>query len=135
MVAFCYRNGNSQRKLVDYGSCPPTSAPISDSEPEPDLIWVIQGDYSQRHPEPHEVALLVEVAESSLETDRGTKLGIYAEAGIGDYWIVNLIDRQIEVYRNPVGRDYQEKQAYRGDTLLSPLALPTATLQASVLFG
>lgn len=108
--------------------------PISDSEPEPDLTWVIQGDYSQRHPEPLEVALLVEVAESSLDTDRVIKLGIYAEAGIVDYWIVNLIDRQIEVYRNPAGRDYQEKQVYRGDAPISPLALPTAILQASRLF-
>lgn len=109
--------------------------PINDSEPESDLTWVVQGDYSQRHPEPHEVALLVEVAESSLETDRGSKLGIYAEAGIVDYWIVNLIDHQIEVHRNPVGRDYLQKQVYRGDTPISPLVLPTATLQASRLFG
>jgi len=77
----------------------------------------------------------VEVADSSLETDRVTKLGIYAEAGIVDYWFVNVIDHQIEVYRKPAGRDYQEKQVYRGDTPISPLALPTATLQASRLFG
>lgn len=109
--------------------------PVNDSEPEPDLIWADRRDYSKRHPEPHEVLLLVEVAESSLEVDRGIKLGVYAEAGIADYWIVNLIDEQIEVYRKPVGRDYQDKSIVRGDAPLHPLALPTASIQPSRLFG
>ncbi|MCE9546069.1 MAG: Uma2 family endonuclease [Planctomycetia bacterium] len=118
----------------------PIRIPVSDSEPEPDLIWAIHHDdskryYSKRHPEPHEVLLLVEVADSSLEVDRGAKLGVYAEAGIGDYWIVNLIDEQIEVYRNPAGRSYQEKTIFRGDTPLQPLALSTATIQPSRLFS
>jgi len=113
----------------------PVRIPISDSEPEPDLVWVVQGDYFKRHPEPHEVLLLVEVADSSLCVDRGDKLGVYAEAGIADYWIVNLIDQQIEVYRRPAGREFQDKSVFRGDSTVSPLALPEATLQPSRLFG
>ena len=113
----------------------PVRIPISDSEPEPDLVWVAQGNYFKRHPEPHEVLLLVEVAESSLPVDRGVKLGIYAEAGITDYWIVNLIDQQIEVHRSPAGRDYQDKSVFCGDSPVSPLALPTATLRPSRLFN
>lgn len=113
----------------------PVRIPVSDSEPEPDLFWVVQGDYFKRHPEPHEVLLLVEVAESSLPIDRGVKLGVYAEAGIADYWIVNLIEQQIEVYRNPAGRDYLDKTIVRGDSSVSPLALPTAALQPSRLFS
>jgi len=109
--------------------------PINDSEPQPDLVWLVRRDFSQLHPEPHEVLLLVEVAESSLDLDRGAKLGVYAEAGIADYWIVNLVEKQIEVYRTPVGREYQEKAVYRGDTAVSPLALPTASLRTSRLFG
>lgn len=75
------------------------------SEPEPDLA-VIQGrvdDYPDRHPGPDEIGLVVEVADSSLSQDRGLKKRIYARAGIVEYWIVNLIDQQIEVYSNPTG--------------------------------
>ncbi len=77
-------------------------------EPEPDLA-VVRGDvdeYSARHPVPGEIALLVEVADSSLARDRGEKCDIYARAGIAFYWIVNLVDRQLEVYANPVGGIY-----------------------------
>jgi Uma2 family endonuclease len=109
--------------------------PIVDSEPEPDLVWSVRRDCSKSHPESHEVMLLVKVAESSLEVDRGIKVGMYAEAGIADYWIVNLIDEQIEVYRNPVGRTYQDSSVFRGDMVLSPSAIPTAELQPSQLFG
>ena len=113
----------------------PIRIPVSDSEPQPDLVWAVRRRYSQRHPDPHEVLLLVEVAESSLSIDRGVKLGIYAEAGIADYWIVNLIDQQIEVYRNPAGREYLDMTIVRGDSSVSPLAIPEATLQSSWLFG
>jgi Uma2 family endonuclease len=112
----------------------PIRVPASDSEPEPDLVWTVQGDFSNRLPEPHEVLLLVEVADTSLDIDRSVKLGIYAEAGIADYWIVNLIDEQIEVYRKPVGREYQDRSVFRGDTPVKPLALPTAAITPAQLF-
>ena len=78
-----------------------------DSEPEPDVAAVPGPDdlYDRRHPEPAEVGLLVEVSESSLSRDRGQKLRIYARAGIVCYWIINLVDRHIEVYTNPSGPD------------------------------
>jgi Uma2 family endonuclease len=120
-------------ETIEIVSQGPVRIPSSDSEPEPDLVWVIQRDYLNRHAEPHEVLLLVEVADSSLAADRGLKLEIYAEAGIAEYWIVNLIDQQIEVYRNPAGGDYQDKSIFRGDALLAPLALPSASLQPSWL--
>ena len=77
----------------------------ADSEPEPD-ISVVRGDTTamlDRHPGPDEVGLLVEVAEASLERDRGWKKRIYAAAGIPVYWIVNLVDRQVEVFTGPSG--------------------------------
>lgn len=107
----------------------------NESEPEPDIAWVDQKDYSNRHPEPSEIRLIIEVAESSLDDDRGYKLAVYAEAGIAEYWIANLIDEQIEVYRKPVGRDYQDKSSYRGDAKISALAQSKATIQPSFLFG
>jgi Uma2 family endonuclease len=113
----------------------PVRIPASDCEPEPDLVWAVRRDYSQRLPEPHEVLLLVEMADTSLEMDRGVKLEVYAEAGIADYWIVNLIDKQIEVYRKPAGREYQDKSVFRDDAPVSPLALPAAVLLPSRLFG
>jgi Uma2 family endonuclease len=73
------------------------------SEPEPDIV-VVEGPldkYDHRHPAPLESELLIEVSASSLITDRGFKLGIYAAAGVAQYWIVNLIDHRVEVYTLP----------------------------------
>jgi Uma2 family endonuclease len=85
----------------------PVRIPAFD-EPQPDLS-VIRGtrdDYLARHPEPQDVALLVEVADSSLDRDQGQKLSAYARGRIPVYWIVNLVDRQVEVYSDPVGGGY-----------------------------
>jgi Uma2 family endonuclease len=77
-------------------------------EPEPDLAMARGdvGDFSSRHPTPGDLALIVEVAESSLVRDRTEKRDIYARAGIPLYWIINLVDRRLEVYSNPSGGDY-----------------------------
>lgn len=77
----------------------------TDSEPEPDLA-IVRGPanrYINGHPESRDIALIVEVAESSLPEDRRDKSRIYARAGIAVYWIVNLVDSQVEVYSNPSG--------------------------------
>lgn len=78
---------------------------MSDSEPEPDVI-VVHGtrrDFLKRHPRPENVALVVEVSDSTLNQDQNWKKRIYARAGIPAYWIVNLPDRQIELYTQPSG--------------------------------
>ncbi len=72
------------------------------SEPEPDVSVARGGaaDYAGRHPDPADVALVVEITDSSVGDDR--KMGfVYAPAGIPVYWIVNLVDRQVEVYAGP----------------------------------
>lgn len=99
--------------IVPNGWYVETQEPItlSDSEPEPDLA-IIQGnprDYPDRHPNATEVALIIEVADSTLERDRTIKQTIYAAAGIPEYWIVNVRDRQIEIYRSP----FQNNENYR----------------------
>ena len=81
-----------------------TQQPVSlddESEPEPDLAVVPgrPGDY--RHAHPARPALAVEVSDSSLHFDRQQKGSLYARAGIEDYWIVNLVDRVLEIYRDP----------------------------------
>lgn len=102
-------------------------APVSlddESEPEPDLVVVPgrPGDYRESHPA--HPALAVEVAESSLQFDRERKGSLYARAGVQDYWIVNLVDRVLEVCRDPE----PEPSAfygwrYRSVTLLPPAAV------------
>jgi Uma2 family endonuclease len=123
------------RERIMIRSQNPVRLPINDTEPQPDVVWVTRKDYSKIHPGPKDILLIIEVADSSLEFDRGEKLGIYAEAGILDYWIVNLIDEQIEVYRNPVGRKYQDSSDYRGDAEISPVSDLKAIFQPSHLFG
>jgi Uma2 family endonuclease len=112
----------------------PIRVPVSDSEPEPGVVWAIRKNYSDRHPEPDDVLLVIEVADSSLELDRGEKLSIYAEASIPEYWIVNLLDRQIEVHRNPSGRAYQSSNICHGADAISPMSLPEAKLFPASLF-
>ena len=85
-------------------------AALDDSEPEPDLSVVPFGDYDEGHPERAE--LLIEVAESSLSRDRGVKLRIYAENGVPEYWVVNLVDRTIEVHTEPAPGGYGRMQSY-----------------------
>jgi Uma2 family endonuclease len=78
---------------------------LETSEPEPDVV-VVRGDtrqYLDRHPGPGDLALVVEVADSSLERDRTLKRRLYAGAGIPIYWILNLLDRELEVYSAPNG--------------------------------
>src|SRR5437764_10636552 len=78
---------------------------LSDSQPEPDFA-VVRGsaaDYETRHPAPADVALLIEVADSSLLRDQRDKTRIYARAGIICYWIINIPDRRVEVYTQPSG--------------------------------
>jgi Uma2 family endonuclease len=93
----------------------------ADSEPEPDLA-VIRGsrrDYRDRHPGPQDAALVIEVADTSLRQDRETKKRVYARAGIAVYWLVNLIERQIEVYTEPASAadppDYGQRRDYGPD--------------------
>ncbi len=84
----------------------------SSSESEPDVLVakLEPHRYRLRHPTPTDVLLVVEVADSSLQFDRAVKGELYAKAGIPEYWIVNLIDRQLEMYTTPATSSYQKKQ-------------------------
>jgi Uma2 family endonuclease len=90
---------------------------LPDSEPEPDII-VARRNWSTRrprHPEPADIGLVVEVSDSSLSTDRDDKGRIYARANLPIYWIINLIDRQVEVYTDPRPGDPVPSYATRTD--------------------
>ena len=101
-----------------------SSIACSDSQPEPDFA-IVKGDdqtFALRHPGPAEIGLAIEVSDSSLTRDRIDKARIYARAGIVEYWIVNLVDRQIEVHTLPVGDGYTNVQNYTAGQSL-PLTL------------
>lgn len=98
------------------------------SEPEPDLA-VVPGtprDYVEAHPA--EADLVVEVADTSLDFDRNRKAVLYAQAGFADYWIINLRDRRVEVYREPHGTLYGTKRTLKSGEMLAPLVRPEATV-------
>lgn len=109
-----------------------------DSEPEPDLA-VVPGtpdDYRNEHP--RSALLVVEVSDTTLSLDRHRKRAIYARAGIQEYWIVNLAERCLEVYRDPVASpeqasEYRSSQKLSPSESLAPLAAPTATVAVADL--
>jgi Uma2 family endonuclease len=122
-----------------------TQGPIGldeESEPEPDVAVVpgALGDYGSSHPS--RADLVVEVSESSLAFDRGHKGSVYARAGILDYWIVNLVDRVLEVYREPApdaaapfGSRFARREVLDPSHQVSPLAAPHARIQVRDLFA
>jgi hypothetical protein len=107
-------------KLLPAGWHIRTQDPITleESEPEPDLTAVRGAirDYEDRHPLPVDIGMLAEVADASLRLDRKEKKRVYARAGISIYWIVNLVDSQVEVYTEPSGPVpeplYREQRIY-----------------------
>ena len=96
-----------------------------DAEPEPDFAVVATGDYSHQHPEA--AHLIVEVADSSLATDR-LKAELYAQGEVPEYWLVDLEARVVEVHRRPEGGRYAVIKAAKEDDILAPLAFPDIVL-------
>ncbi len=109
-----------------------------DSEPEPDLA-VVSGtpdDYRDEHP--RSALLVVEVSDTTISLDRDRKRAIYARAGIREYWIVNLAERCLEVYRDPVAVPgqasvYGSSQKLTPSESITPLAATTATVAVADL--
>ncbi|HEY9611374.1 Uma2 family endonuclease [Allocoleopsis sp.] len=96
------------------------------SEPEPDIAVVRLDplDYADHHPTPSEVYLIIEVADSSLKYDRETKAKAYAKSGIADYWVLDLIDRKLHVFRESTQEGYQSEVIFSEGASVSPLQFP-----------
>jgi len=106
------------------------------SEPEPDVVVVRGGVRDYRDAHPSKPVLIVEVAESSLRLDRLRKGGLYARAGIVEYWILNLADDVLEVYRDPArkgGWTYTSVRRFERNATVTPLAAPRARIRVSSL--
>ena len=107
------------------------------SEPQPDVALLKpRGDfYAQSHPTPADVLLIVEVADTSVETDRTVKVPLYGRALIPEVWLVDLAGEVIEIYALPVNGEYQQlRQAKRGDTL-TPESLSHVKLSVDDILG
>ena len=105
------------------------------SEPQPDLMLLkpAADDYMSRHPVPEDVLLLVEVADTSLEFDREQKLPLYGRAGISEVWIVNLVARTIEIYREPHFSGYAWRRVFGPGEKPSLLAFPEVGVEVAEL--
>jgi Uma2 family endonuclease len=110
------------------------------TEPEPDVAAVVgsREDYRDHHPTT--AVLVVEVSDTSLGYDRGRKASLYARAGIADYWIVNLVDGQLEIRRDPVpdasqhyGFGYAHETIHTAPDSVAPLAAPRAAIAVADL--
>ncbi|WP_066380736.1 MULTISPECIES: Uma2 family endonuclease [unclassified Anabaena] len=103
------------------------------SEPEPDIAVVKLDplDYADHHPTPAEVYLIIEVADSSLKLDCETKAQAYSQAGIRDYWVLDVVKRQLHVFREPTIDGYQNQVILAEDGTITPLEFPD--LQIGIL--
>lgn len=110
---------------------------LADSEPEPDLSVLQRREdfYSSRTPTAADVLLVVEVADTTLNYDRDIKLPLYAENDIVEYWIVNLLDRCLEVYRQPQpDGTYRDAQTLSAGDQAAVQALPGPTFAVADMF-
>ncbi|MBD2514152.1 Uma2 family endonuclease [Nostoc sp. FACHB-973] len=100
------------------------------SEPEPDIavVKIDPLDYADHHPTPTEIYLIIEVADSSLKLDCETKAKAYSQAGIRDYWVLDVVSRQLRVFREPTQDGYQSEVILVEDATISPLEFPDLSI-------
>ncbi|MGH8728904.1 MAG: Uma2 family endonuclease [Burkholderiales bacterium] len=107
-----------------------------DSQPEPDLVLLKPraDHYSTALPTPSDVLLLIEVADTTLDYDRNTKIPLYARTGIPEVWLVNLKDNSIEVYREPSAAGYKLILRPAAEDSISPTQFSEFSLKPKDLF-
>lgn len=110
------------------------SLPDQESRPEPDVLWVKADHPTDRHPIADEVLLVIEVADSSINVDRQRKAELYGRAGIPEYWVVNVGEQVIHVFRDPSASGYSTMKTITSGNLLTPLSVPSAELDPGELF-
>jgi len=99
------------------------------SEPEPDVVVAPPGDYDTDHPD--RAYLIVEVAESSLSVDRGVKKRLYALCGVPEYWIVNVVDRAVEVHTEPADGTYTKVDRHERSETLRLMGFPDVEIRVA----
>ncbi|MBS9383395.1 MAG: Uma2 family endonuclease [Dolichospermum sp. BR01] len=103
------------------------------SEPEPDIavVKIDPLDYADHHPTPTEIYLIIEVADSSLKLDTEIKAKAYSQAGIKDYWVLDVVKRELIVFRNPTTEGYQNQEIITEQQNISPLDFPDLEIVVS----
>ena len=109
---------------------------LPNSEPEPDIavVHVDYHKYFDHHPAPDEIFLLVEVAKTTLKSDRIAKASTYAKAKIPEYWVLDVQERQVHVFRDPVGEAYKQETTLNKDTTISTIAFADINVSLNQLF-
>jgi len=128
--------GIKVRKLAMVGVQDPIEL-SEHSEPQPDIsLLKRRADfYAQGHPTPADVLIAIEVADTTLENDRGVKLPSYARAGIPEAWLVDLVNDRLEIHSSPTSGIYQEVRiVLRGHKVISQ-TIPQLKLKADDILG
>lgn len=131
LTEWSFRTGRRE-KLVRIQH--PILLPNSESAPEPDVVWAVRKRYTA-HPLAADVLLLIEVADTTLPLDLGEKATLYAEAGIPEYWVVDIEGRRLLAHRQPAGGGYSDVRSFAGDDGVAPLSDPKALLKGNDLFS
>ena len=105
------------------------------SEPQPDMVLLRPRDdfYTHRHPQPGDILLIVEIADSSLDFDRQIKAGLYAETGVVEYWVSDIPNRRVWVYTDARGGTYQTVRQYATGDVIVPRVLPECQIPVDIL--
>jgi Uma2 family endonuclease len=108
-----------------------------DTHVDTDVLVIIgrRSEYEERHPGPADTSLLVEVSDLTASYDLGEKALLYAQAGIGDYWVVLVNEAIIVRHREPTAEGYKEVTRLAGTDALSPLAMPEVVWTIDALLG
>jgi Uma2 family endonuclease len=107
------------------------------SEPEPDLALVATRTsfYTDRHPTERDTLLIIEVSDSTLQDDLRQKMTLYARHGIREYWVVDLVNHRLHVFRNPIAGDYAQALTVDQPGTMDITALPGGSIDLSSLFA
>ena len=137
--SYCRETGKYLRRLLgdraDISEAHPIILP-NNSEPEPDIavVKVSPTLYRDRHPQVSDIFWLIEVSNSTLIKDLGMKKDIYADAGILEYWVMNLQESVLIVFRDLTESGYQSENRFNSGTI-SPLAVPDLSIDVQRLFA
>ncbi len=114
---------------------PITIAPNSEPEPDIAVVRLDPNRYRDRHPTPEDIYLLIEVSDTTLNYDRSRKAKVYAQASISEYWVVNVKQRQVLVFRDPQGDTYQVEQVCDAQAAIAIMAFPDLVIELANLLG
>jgi Uma2 family endonuclease len=107
------------------------------SEPEPDIVLAKgkPGGYSKKHPGAKDILLVIEVCDSTLRFDREVKVPLYARHKVAEVWLLDLSEKQVEIYRHPSAKGYAQILRPAAEEKIHPLQLPQLKLTSALLFA